>query len=58
MPLVALDLPLKVLIYDEGGSHQGLLRAAGGARAPLRPQRELAGRFAGINALTEALLAR
>ena len=54
-PLVALDLPLKVLIYDDGG----------GTRIAYTPPRELArrfglseelaARFAGINALTDAL---
>ena len=54
-PLAALDLPLKVLIYDD---------AATTTLAYVPPQElarryglsdELAGRFAGINALTDAI---
>lgn len=54
-PLVALDLPLKVLIYDDGGTTtlayappQELARRYGLSD-------ELAARFAGIDALTDAL---
>jgi uncharacterized protein (DUF302 family) len=54
-PLAALDLPLKVLIWDEGGltrlAYDGPEELA--ARYGLEP--ELAGRLAGIDAITDAV---
>ena len=35
-PLAALDLPLKVLVWDDGGRTQARLPLAGGARRSLR----------------------
>src|SRR5215470_16093422 len=55
-PLSALDLPLKVLIWDDGGQTKVsyYAPAALAARHDLPP--ELAGNLAGINALTDALV--
>jgi uncharacterized protein (DUF302 family) len=54
-PLAALDLPLKVLVWDDEGQTKVsyLDPAALAARYGLGP--ELAGRLAGINPLTDAL---
>lgn len=54
-PLVALDLPLKVLVWDDEGQTKVsyLDPAALAARYRLGP--ELAGRLAGIHAITDAL---
>ena len=56
-PLAALDLPLKVLIWDDGG--QTVVSydapAAVAARRQLSP--DLAARLAGIGPLTDALVA-
>jgi uncharacterized protein (DUF302 family) len=56
-PLAALDLPLKVLIWDDGGqttiSYDA--PAALAARRDLSP--DLAARLAGIGSLTDALAA-
>jgi uncharacterized protein (DUF302 family) len=56
-PLAALDLPLKVLVWaDEGQTKVSYYApAALAARHHLGP--ELAGNLAGINALTDALVA-
>jgi len=55
-PLAALDLPLKVLVWDDRGQTKiGYADpAALAARYDLDP--ELAGRLAGIHALTDALI--
>jgi uncharacterized protein (DUF302 family) len=55
-PLAALDLPLKVLIWDDGGRTRldYLSPEALGARYGL--DAGLADRLAGINALTDALV--
>ena len=55
-PLAALDLPLKVLVWDDGGQTwlAYLSPEALGARYGLDD--ELAARLAGITALTDALL--
>ena len=55
-PLVALDLPLKVLIYDDGGTTQVAYAPPEELARRYGLSAELAGRFAGINALTDALL--
>jgi len=56
-PLIALDLPLKILVWDEGG-HTGvsyLAPAALAARYDL--SEELAAPLRAIDALTDALIA-
>jgi uncharacterized protein (DUF302 family) len=57
-PLVALDLPLKVLVWDDDGQTQVTYTApaALAARHQLRP--DLAARLAGIDPLTDAVVAR
>ena len=56
-PLAALDLPLKVLVWDDEGQTKisYYAPAALAARHHLGP--DLAGNLAGINALTDALVA-
>jgi uncharacterized protein (DUF302 family) len=56
VPLAALDLPLKVLIWDDGGSTQVsyLPPATLAARYGLSPEQAAA--FAGIEPLTDALV--
>jgi uncharacterized protein (DUF302 family) len=56
-PLSALDLPLKVLVWSDDGQTKVsyLAPAALAARYHLTP--ELAGNLAGINGLTDALVA-
>ena len=56
-PLAALDLPLKVLVWDDEGQAKVsyYAPAALGVRHHLAP--DLAGNLAGINALTDALVA-
>ncbi len=56
-PLAALDLPLKVLVWDDEGQTKVSFYApaALAARHHLGP--DLAGNLAGINALTDALVA-
>ncbi len=56
-PLAALDLPLKVLVWDDEGQTKVsyYAPAALAARHYLGP--DLAGNLAGINALTDALVA-
>ena len=56
-PLVALDLPLKVLIYDDDGSTRICYAPPEELARRYGLSAELAGRFAGINALTDALAA-
>ena len=57
VPLAALDLPLKVLLWDDEGQTKVsyYAPAAVAARHHLGP--DLAGNLAGINALTDALVA-
>jgi uncharacterized protein (DUF302 family) len=56
-PLAALDLPLKVLVWDDDGQTQVTYTApaAVAARYQLRP--DLAARLAGVDPLTDALVA-
>ena len=56
-PLSALDLPLKVVIWDDGGQTRVSYTASAelAARYSLSP--DLASRLAGIDALTDALVA-
>ncbi len=56
-PLVALDLPLKVLIYDAGGSTRLCYAPPEELARRYGLSDELAARFAGINALTDAIAA-
>jgi uncharacterized protein (DUF302 family) len=56
-PLAALDLPLKVLVWDDEGQTKVSYHSPDelAARHHLGP--ELAANLAGINALTDALVA-
>ena len=54
-PLVALDLPLKVLIYDDNGSTRVCYAPPEELARRYGLKDELAARFAGINALTDAI---
>jgi uncharacterized protein (DUF302 family) len=54
-PLVALDLPLKVLIYDDSGSTKIAYTPPAELARRYGLSDELAARFAGINVLTDAL---
>jgi uncharacterized protein (DUF302 family) len=54
-PLVALDLPLKVLIYDDNGSTRVCYAPPEELARRYALRDELAARFAGINALTDAI---
>jgi len=58
VPLAALDLPLKVLVWDDGGQPKVTYTAPEtlAARYGLNP--ELTARLAGIGPLTDALVAR
>ena len=55
-PLAALDLPLKVLVWDDGGRTRIAYTAPGELAARYGLDDELAGRLAGIGPLTDALL--
>lgn len=57
VPLVALDLPLKVLIYDDGGTTRVCYTPPEELARRYGLSDELAAHFAGINVLTDALLA-
>ena len=54
-PLVALDLPLKVLIYDDNGSTRVCYAPPEELARRYGLKDELAARFTGINALTDAI---
>ncbi len=54
-PLVALDLPLKVLIYDDAGSTRIAYTPPTELARRYGLSDDLAARFAGINVLTDAL---
>jgi uncharacterized protein (DUF302 family) len=57
-PLAALDLPLKVLIWaDDGGQTQVSYLAPAALAARHHLSADLAANLAGINALTDALVA-
>src|ERR1019366_3717418 len=56
-PLSALDLPLKVLVWDDGGQTKVSYDAPAAPARPPHLSAELAGRLAGIDALTDALVA-
>jgi uncharacterized protein (DUF302 family) len=54
-PLVALDLPLKVLVYDDNGVTRLAYAPPEELARRYGLSDELAGRFAGIHALTDAV---
>jgi uncharacterized protein (DUF302 family) len=56
-PLAALDLPLKVLVWADGGQTKVSYYVPAAIAARHHPSAELAGNLAGINALTDALVA-
>ena len=56
-PLAALDLPLKVLVWDDGGRTKVSYLAPAALAARHQLSEELAGRLAGIEKLTDALVA-
>jgi uncharacterized protein (DUF302 family) len=56
-PLAALDLPLKVLVWAEGDSTKVSYTSPGALAARYGLSDELAGRLAGIDALTDAATA-
>lgn len=55
-PLAALDLPLKVLIWDDNGQAKVTYYAPEAIAARHRVPAGLAGNLAGVNALTDALI--
>jgi uncharacterized protein (DUF302 family) len=57
VPLAALDLPLKVLVWDDGGVTRIAYTAPEALAARHRLDGDLAGRLAGIDPLTDALVA-
>src|SRR6202049_767929 len=52
-PLAALDLPLKVLVWDDSGQTKVSYTAPSALATRYRLSSELAGRLAGIEALTD-----
>jgi uncharacterized protein (DUF302 family) len=56
-PMAALDLPLKALIWDDGGQTKVSYYDPAVIAARNQVPAELAGNLAGINALTDALVA-
>ncbi len=56
-PLAALDLPLKVLIWDDGGQAKVMYTAPEALAARYHLSDDLAARLAGIGPLTDALIA-
>jgi uncharacterized protein (DUF302 family) len=57
VPLVALDLPLKVLIWDDGGQTRVSYTAPSALAARYHLSDELARRLSGIDPITDALVA-
>ncbi|HEX3802204.1 MAG TPA: DUF302 domain-containing protein [Solirubrobacteraceae bacterium] len=55
VPLVALDLPLKVLVYDDGGETKVCYTSPDELARRYGLPDELSGRFSGINTITDAL---
>jgi len=55
-PMSAIDLPLKVLVWDDGGQTKVSYYDPAGIVARHQVPAELAGNLAGINALTDALV--
>ena len=58
VPLAALDLPLKVLIWDDSGQTKVTYTAPEALAARYGLSAELAARLAGIGPLTDALVAQ
>ena len=56
-PLAALDLPLKIVVWADGGQTNVSYTAAGTLAARYNLSTELARHLAGIDALTDALVA-
>jgi uncharacterized protein (DUF302 family) len=56
-PLAALDLPLKILVWDDNGQTQVSYLAPAELAARYDLDDELAARLAGIDALTDAAIA-
>ena len=56
-PLAALDLPLKMLIWDDGGETKISYTAPSELASRYGLEDELAARLAGIDALSDAVLA-
>jgi len=56
-PLAALDLPLKVLVWDDDGQTKVSYYDPAALAGRHHLSEDLAGRLAGINALTDALVA-
>ena len=56
-PLSALDLPLKVLVWDDQGQTKVSYVAPDALAARYHLSADLAGNLAGLNALTDALVA-
>jgi uncharacterized protein (DUF302 family) len=54
-PLIALDLPLKVLVWADGGQTKVSYTTPGALASRYHVSSELAGRLVGIDALTDAL---
>ncbi|HEX3711482.1 MAG TPA: DUF302 domain-containing protein [Trebonia sp.] len=57
VPLAALDLPLKVLIWDDGGETKVSYYAPAALAERFELEPELAAKLAGIDPLTDALTA-
>ena len=56
-PLAALDLPLKALVWDDGGETKVVYAGPAELAARHGLSDELAARFAGIDAVTDAAIA-
>jgi len=56
VPLVALDLPLKVLIWDDGGQTKVSYTAPGALAARYHLSDDFAQRLAGIGPISDALV--
>lgn len=56
-PLAALDLPLKILVWDDGGETKISYTATSELASRYGLEDELAARLAGIDALSDAVLA-
>jgi uncharacterized protein (DUF302 family) len=56
-PLAALDLPLKVLVWDDGGQTKVTYYSPDALAARYHLGAELAGNLAAVNVLTDALVA-
>jgi uncharacterized protein (DUF302 family) len=57
-PLAALDLPLKVLVWDDGGATKVSYTAPAALAERYGLSDDLAARLAGIEALVDAVVAR